>query len=80
MVAQRESELTFAQNTLQRSEDLVARGFVSPQKLDGDRTRMLTAKAALVAARSQVIQARVGHRSGDRGHGAGALGHRGQRC
>jgi HlyD family secretion protein len=57
VVAQRESELTFAQNTLKRSEDLVEKGFISPQKLDGDRTAMLTAKAGLVAARSQVVQA-----------------------
>ena len=57
VVAQRESELTFAQNTLKRSEDLVEKGFISPQKLDADRTAMLTAKAGLVAARSQVVQA-----------------------
>jgi len=57
VVAQRDSELTFAQNTLRRSEDLVQKGFISPQKLDGDRTAMLTAKAGLVAARSQVVQA-----------------------
>jgi HlyD family secretion protein len=57
VVAQRESELTFARNTLKRSEDLVQKGFISPQKLDGDRTAMLTAKAGLVAARSQVVQA-----------------------
>jgi HlyD family secretion protein len=57
VVDQRESELTFAQNTLKRSEDLVGKGFVSPQKLDADRTAMLTARAALVAARSQVVQA-----------------------
>lgn len=58
VVAQRESELAFAEKQLRRSEDLVARGFVSPEKLDGDRTRMLTAKAALVASRSQVVEAR----------------------
>ena len=58
IVAQRQSELAYAQSTLKRSEDLVAKGFVSPQKLDGDRTAMLTAQAALVAARSQVVQAR----------------------
>lgn len=57
VVDQRESELTYAQNTLKRSEELVAKGFVSPQKLDADRTGMLTGKAALVAARSQVVQA-----------------------
>jgi HlyD family secretion protein len=57
VVDQRESELTYAQNTLKRSEELVEKGFVSPQKLDADRTGMLTAKAGLVAARSQVVQA-----------------------
>jgi HlyD family secretion protein len=57
VVAQRESELAYAQGTLKRSEDLVQQGFVSPQKLDADRTAMLTAKAALVAARAQVVQA-----------------------
>ena len=56
VVDQRDSELTYAQNTLKRSQDLVEKGFVSPQKLDADRTGMLTAKAALVAARSQVVQ------------------------
>lgn len=58
IVSQRESELAFAEKELRRSEDLVARGFVSPQKLDGDRMHMLTAKAALVASSSQVIEAR----------------------
>jgi len=57
VVAQRESELAFAQTTLKRSENLVDKGFISPQKLDSDRTAMLTAKSALVAARSQVVQA-----------------------
>ncbi|HTS54039.1 MAG TPA: HlyD family efflux transporter periplasmic adaptor subunit [Burkholderiales bacterium] len=57
VVAQRESELTFAQNTLKRSEDLVQKGFISPQKLDADRMAMQTAKAGLVAARSLVVQA-----------------------
>jgi HlyD family secretion protein len=58
IVAQRQSELAYAQSTLKRSEDLVAKGFVSPQKLDADRSAMLTAQAALLAARSQVVQAR----------------------
>jgi HlyD family secretion protein len=57
VVAQRESELNLATSTLKRSEDLVARGFISIQKLDADRTQMLTAKAGLLAAQSQVIQA-----------------------
>jgi HlyD family secretion protein len=57
VVEQRESELNLANSTLKRSEDLIARGFISTQKLDSDRTQMLTAKAGLLAARSQVIQA-----------------------
>ena len=62
VVAQRQSELAYAQSTLKRSEDLVAKGFVSPQKLDGDRTAMLIAQAALLAARSQVVlAAHAGH-------------------
>jgi len=58
VAAQRKSELAFAQREQNRSEDLVARGFISPQKLDSDRTRTLTAKAALAAAQSQVIETR----------------------
>lgn len=58
VVAQRESELALAQSTLKRSEELVKQGFISPQKLDSDRTALLTAQAVLMASRSQVVQAR----------------------
>jgi HlyD family secretion protein len=57
VVAQRKSELTYAQNSLRRSEELLQRGFVSQQKLDADRTAELTAAAALTAARSRVVEA-----------------------
>lgn len=57
VVDQRASELHLATSTLKRSEELVARGFISAQKLDADRAQMLAAKAALVAARSRVIEA-----------------------
>lgn len=60
VVEQRRSELNLAQSTLKRSENLVARGFISPQKLDADRTQMLTANAALVAAQSKVVEAQSG--------------------
>lgn len=60
VVEQRRSELNLAQSTLQRSENLVARGFISPQKIDADRTQMLTARAALVAAQSKVVEAQSG--------------------
>jgi HlyD family secretion protein len=58
VVEQRQSEFNLTASTLKRSEELVARGFISQQKLDSDRTQMLSAKAALLGANSQVIQAR----------------------
>jgi HlyD family secretion protein len=57
VVAQRVSELTFAENELKRSEQLAEKGFISAQKADSDRTRVLTAKAVVVAARSQLTEA-----------------------
>jgi len=57
IVAQRRSELALAETELKRSQDLVARGFITPQKLDADRTRRESAQAALAAAQSQVLEA-----------------------
>jgi HlyD family secretion protein len=57
VVAQRASELTFAENELRRSEQLAAKGFISAEKVDSDRTKALTAKAVLTATRSQLTQA-----------------------
>jgi HlyD family secretion protein len=57
VVAQREAELHFAQNTFKRSEELVSRNFISAQKLDADRMQLLSANAAIVAAQSRVIEA-----------------------
>jgi HlyD family secretion protein len=57
VVAQRESELTLARNTLRRSQDLVQRNYISAQKLDSDSAQMLSAEAALAAARSKVVEA-----------------------
>lgn len=65
VVEQRASELTLAQSTLRRSEDLVARGFVSAQKLDADRSQMLAARAVLVAARSKVVESEAAVASAD---------------
>jgi HlyD family secretion protein len=58
VVEQRRSELDLARSNLRRSEELVARNFISQQKLDSDRSQMLSAKAAEVAAQSRVIEAR----------------------
>jgi len=57
VVAQRVSELTLAQSTLRRSQDLVQRNYITAQKLDSDRAQMLSAEAALAAARSKVVEA-----------------------
>jgi HlyD family secretion protein len=57
LAAQRESEAAFAQNELKRSEELFAKGFISAQRLDTDRTRVRTAKAAAAAAQSQIAEA-----------------------
>ncbi|HWH39377.1 MAG TPA: HlyD family efflux transporter periplasmic adaptor subunit [Usitatibacter sp.] len=59
-VDERQSALDLAASTLRRTEDLVARGFVSAQKLDGDRAQWLAARASLVAARSRVVEAQAG--------------------
>ena len=57
VVAQRESELTYAKAALRRSLELVGDGHVSRDRVDQNRTAMLTAEAALKAARIQVVQA-----------------------
>ena len=54
VVAQREAELGAARAHLSRSEDLAAKGFLSPQVLDDERTRVASAQAAQAAARAQV--------------------------
>ena len=57
LAAQRESEAAFAENELKRSEELFAKGFISAQRLDTDRTRVRTARAAAAAAKSQIAEA-----------------------
>lgn len=57
VVAQRESELAFAEKEFQRAEALVAKGFVSTQRLDDSRAKLQGARAAQGAARSQVLEA-----------------------
>lgn len=60
VVAQRESELAFAEKELERSRQLVAKGFISPQKLDADESAKQSALAVLSAAKSQVVEAQAG--------------------
>ena len=54
-VDQRQAELTAAESRFKRSEDLAKTNVITPQQLDDDRATMLSAQAALAAARSQVI-------------------------
>ena len=56
IVAQRESELSYAEAELKRSQELVKNGHVSQEKLDQSRTARQTAEAALRAARVLVLQ------------------------
>lgn len=57
VVAQRESELDFAQKELRRSQQLVKTGHVSKEQLDQHFTNEKTAKAALQAAKIKVVEA-----------------------
>jgi len=59
MVAQSKSEVAFAENELKRTEELVAKKFVTPQRLDADRTKLQSAQASLSAAKSKVEEAQA---------------------
>lgn len=56
LVEQRKSELAMTEREFKRSEELVAKGFISAQKLDADRTRRDSAHSALAAAQSQSLE------------------------
>lgn len=60
VVAQRESDLAYAQKEFERAKVLVAKGFTSAQKLDDSQARVNGARAALSAARSQVLEVESG--------------------
>jgi len=57
LVAQREAERDAADRQLKRTEPLAARGTVSQQVLDTDRSRFESANAAVSAAKAQVAAA-----------------------
>lgn len=54
---QRESQLTLTEKEMQRTQQLIDKGFVSPQKLDIDKNNQQSAAAAASAAQSQVMEA-----------------------
>lgn len=57
LVAQRESEQSLTDKDLQRTQQLIDKGFVSPQKLDVDKMKKASAAASTRAARSQQNEA-----------------------
>ncbi|HQR60519.1 MAG TPA: HlyD family efflux transporter periplasmic adaptor subunit [Methylophilaceae bacterium] len=59
MVAQSESEVAFAESEVKRSEELVEKRFITQQRLESDRTRLQSARAALNAAKSKVEEAQA---------------------
>lgn len=59
LVAQRNSELTLATLQLDRSEELVTKGFTSRETVDQRRSAKLTAEAAINAANAQVAVAKA---------------------
>lgn len=60
VVTQHESELDAAQRRLTRSEALSREGASSVQELDDDQARVRSARAALGAAKAQVVAAQAG--------------------
>ena len=59
LVAQRQAELALAQKQYQRTDELVVKGFLPPQKLDEAQAQLQSVKAGLSAAQSQVAEARA---------------------
>jgi HlyD family secretion protein len=59
LVVQRESELTFAQQELDRAEELASKGIAPRQLLEQRRAAKATAEAALRSAKAQVSSAQA---------------------
>ncbi|MCM5570165.1 HlyD family efflux transporter periplasmic adaptor subunit [Burkholderiaceae bacterium FT117] len=59
LLAQRRSELALAERSLQRSRELVERGFLSPSRLDADNAAVQGARAGVAAAQAQLQEARA---------------------
>ena len=57
-----QSDVVLADKTLQRSEELVKKGFVSGDKLDRDRSTQQGMEASMAAARSKQSEADARHR------------------
>ena len=57
IVAQRKSELAFAEKQFDRSRELLLKGYITQEKADSDETGARTARAALAAAESRLTEA-----------------------
>lgn len=57
---QRETEVAFAEKQLQRTQELLDKGFNTRQNLDIDQTRKQSALSLLNAAQSQVVESQAG--------------------
>jgi len=64
-VASAASQQSLARMTLNRSSELVKKGFISAERLDRDRSSLETATAALTAARNRVSEADAGVAAAD---------------
>jgi len=60
VVGQRQADVALTSRQWDRTQELVAQGFLPPQKLDEARAQLQGARAALAVARSQVAEARTG--------------------
>src|SRR5690625_7898729 len=59
-LGQRQSELSLAEKTWQRSQKLAAERAISAQQLDNDQTRFLNAQAMLQVAKAQINAIKAG--------------------
>lgn len=58
-VRKADADVTLARMTLQRSQELVQKGFITGDKLDRDRSALQSSDASLAAARVRVTQAQA---------------------
>lgn len=68
VVMQRQAELDAANQRMKRSQSLAGQGATSRQQLDDDRTAVLSAEAAIAAARAQVVAAEAAVQAAEAQH------------
>lgn len=68
VIMQRQAELDAANQRMKRSQSLAGQGATSRQQLDDDRTAVLSAEAAIAAARAQVVAAEAAVQAAEAQH------------